>query len=119
MDDEKRKILVVDDDDQVRLLIVKIINKILGNKTIVEEAMNGKVGLEKIVDHGYEFWAVVSDINMPVMDGLEMLKRGMKYIPQARKIVMTGCFFDETIPDMIISFIPKPFDIEEIKKILE
>lgn len=64
------KILIVDDFPTMRR-IVKNLLKDLGFEN-VDEAEDGAMGLEKLRNGNFEF--VVSDWNMPNMDGLEMLK---------------------------------------------
>lgn len=64
-----KKILVVDDSDTVRTLISFIL-KSQGFE--VEAAVNGVEGLEKVYSNNYDL--VVSDINMPKMDGLTFIK---------------------------------------------
>ena len=64
------KVLVVDDFSTMRR-IVKNLLKQIGYKNI-DEAEDGVQALSKLQDGGYGL--VVSDWNMPNMDGLEMLK---------------------------------------------
>lgn len=64
------KILVVDDFPTMRRIIKNLL-KDLGFEN-VDEAEDGLQGLEKLRNGHFEF--VVSDWNMPNMDGLEMLK---------------------------------------------
>ena len=60
------RILLVDDDDDIRM----VLKTTLGLFHIVEEAANGMQGLEMVDHFGPDI--VISDINMPVMNGLEM-----------------------------------------------
>jgi two-component system chemotaxis response regulator CheY len=64
------KILVVDDFPTMRRIIKNLL-KDLGYEN-VDEAEDGAQGLEKLRNGGFEF--VVSDWNMPNMDGLTMLQ---------------------------------------------
>ncbi|HLT99240.1 MAG TPA: chemotaxis response regulator CheY [Burkholderiaceae bacterium] len=64
------KILIVDDFPTMRRIIKNLL-KDLGFEN-VDEAEDGAMGLEKLRNGNFEF--VVSDWNMPNMDGLEMLK---------------------------------------------
>ena len=70
MPDYKMKILVVDDFSTMRR-IVKNVLKQIGFENI-EEAEDGAQGLAKLKGGGFGF--VVSDWNMPNMDGLEFFK---------------------------------------------
>lgn len=64
------KILIVDDFPTMRRIIKNLL-KDLGFEN-VDEAEDGAMGLEKLRNGNFEF--VVSDWNMPNMDGLEMLQ---------------------------------------------
>lgn len=65
------KILVVDDFPTMRRIIRNLL-KDLGYEN-VDEAEDGAMGLEKLRNGNFDF--VVSDWNMPNLDGLEMLKQ--------------------------------------------
>ncbi|CAG9169873.1 chemotaxis response regulator CheY [Cupriavidus pinatubonensis] len=68
--DTNLKILVVDDFPTMRRIIRSLLNE-LGFSNI-EEAEDGAIGLEKLRDGRFQF--VISDWNMPNMDGLTMLQ---------------------------------------------
>jgi len=65
----KRKLLIVDDEVDIRESIEEIVKDRLG--VTCETAENGKVALEKVKT--FEPHAVISDIRMPEMGGLELL----------------------------------------------
>ncbi|MBI4848398.1 MAG: chemotaxis response regulator CheY [Nitrospirae bacterium] len=71
MTDLKMKILVVDDFSTMRRIVKNLLRQ-LGYENI-EEAEDGAQAYSKLKNGGYGF--VVSDWNMPNMDGLEMLKK--------------------------------------------
>lgn len=71
MPDFKMKILVVDDFSTMRRIVKNLLRQ-LGYENI-EEAEDGAQAFSKLKNGGYGF--VVSDWNMPNMDGLEMLKK--------------------------------------------
>jgi len=68
--DKSIKILVVDDFPTMRRIIRNLLKEL--EFVNVDEAEDGAVGLEKIKNGNYGF--VVSDWNMPNMDGLAMLQ---------------------------------------------
>lgn len=70
MVDKSIKILVVDDFPTMRRIIRNLLKEL--EFVNVDEAEDGAVGLEKIKNGNYGF--VVSDWNMPNMDGLAMLQ---------------------------------------------
>jgi signal transduction histidine kinase/ligand-binding sensor domain-containing protein/DNA-binding NarL/FixJ family response regulator len=67
--DKRKKILIVEDNADIR----KYICSILGSGYLIEEAENGAIGLEMISVHEYDL--VISDLMMPEMDGIEMCRR--------------------------------------------
>ncbi|RDU98365.1 chemotaxis response regulator CheY [Trinickia dinghuensis] len=69
--DKSMKILVVDDFPTMRRIVRNLLKE-LGYAN-VDEAEDGAAGLSRLQGGGFDF--VISDWNMPNMDGLEMLKR--------------------------------------------
>ncbi|MBY4898433.1 chemotaxis response regulator CheY [Cupriavidus sp. AU9028] len=78
--DKNIKILVVDDFPTMRRIIRNLLKELGFNN--VEEAEDGAAGLEKVKDGSFQF--VVSDWNMPNMDGLTMLQ-GIRADPNIAK----------------------------------
>jgi len=77
-----KKILIVDDSSMIRLVVTKAATK-AGYEVI--GATNGKEGLEQLAIHK-DMDLILSDINMPIMGGLEMIEHikqdeKNKYIP--------------------------------------
>nr|WP_163503358.1 chemotaxis response regulator CheY [Halomonas socia] len=71
MADKNMSILVVDDFPTMRRIVRSLLKEL--GFTNVEEAEDGQEGLSKLRSGSFEF--VVSDWNMPNLDGLEMLKQ--------------------------------------------
>ncbi len=69
MDVQKKRILVVDDSITVRQLECDILKSV---GYFVEEAIDGQKALDAL--RGLPFDLIVTDINMPVMDGIELIK---------------------------------------------
>jgi len=70
MSDKNLKFLVVDDFSTMRRIIRNLLKEL--GFVNVEEAEDGVVGLRKLQDGNFDF--IVSDWNMPNMDGLTMLQ---------------------------------------------
>lgn len=116
--DLNMKILVVDDMSTMRR-IVKNILKQLGFSQM-EEAENGQEALQKLRADTYGF--VVSDWNMPVMPGIEMLRairadEKLKHIPvlmvtaEAQKENLI-----EAIQAGVNNYVVKPFTAETMQE---
>ena len=70
MADLNMKILIVDDFSTMRRIVRNLLKQLSFNN--VDEAEDGTVALEKIKSGSYDF--VITDWNMPNMNGLELLK---------------------------------------------
>jgi two-component system chemotaxis response regulator CheY len=70
MPDKNLKFLVVDDFSTMRRIVRNLLKEL--GFTNVEEAEDGAVALRKLQDGNFDF--IVTDWNMPNMDGLTMLK---------------------------------------------
>jgi two-component system chemotaxis response regulator CheY len=83
MADKNLKFLVVDDFSTMRRIVRNLLKEL--GYTNVDEAEDGSVGLQKLKGGG-NFQFVVTDWNMPVMTGIEMLKAiradpALKHLP--------------------------------------
>ena len=86
MDPSEIRILMVDDDPFVRDMIGFILQS---SDYRVETAENGLEGLEKH-KAGPGFHVIISDMNMPEMDGLALIREVRKTGPEIAIILMTG-----------------------------
>ncbi len=114
------RVLFVDDDQLILLGILKV-RKRLGYET--EVATSSRQALEKIRTQS-PYDAVVSDWDMPGMDGLEFLRRCREQAPSMIRIMLSGGSHDEEIDraigeDLLFRFIPKPCTPHQISLHLE
>jgi signal transduction histidine kinase/HAMP domain-containing protein/ActR/RegA family two-component response regulator len=79
-DGKKCKLLVIDDQKENRLVIVNML-KTIGFQ--IKEAANGSLGLETAL--AWQPDLIITDLIMPVMDGLEMTRK-LRQIPQLQSI---------------------------------
>lgn len=79
-------ILVVEDHPSVRLLLVRVLED-AGYQ--VYQAANGQQGLEQFQAHPTDL--VLTDLEMPEMNGLELIVRLTRACVNMRVIVMSGC----------------------------
>jgi len=116
---EPVSILVVDDNDENRILFRKILE--MAGFTVVEAA-NGREAIESFEQHSPR--AVLMDIQMPVMNGLEATRR-LRATDQGRGvpiIAITGnTFADDQKEGLAIgmsAYLCKPFRTEELLRVL-
>src|SRR6201996_802437 len=117
------KILVVDDEADLELLVKqKFRRKIRENVYEFVFAQNGEDALQKLVDNP-DVDVMLSDINMPVMDGLTLLTRLTESNP-ILKAVMVSAYGDmQNIRTAMnrgaFDFVCKPVDFEDLDLTIE
>lgn len=114
------KILTVDDSTTMRRIISNTLKRIGYNDVV--HAENGKEGLEKLAEGGVEL--VITDWNMPVMDGLEFVKniRSGDYKDIPILMVTTNAAKEdivEAIQAGVNNYVVKPFTPETLKEKIE
>lgn len=117
-----KKILVIDDSALMRRVISDIINE-SNEYEVAAIAKDGLEGLDMIVSNPYEYSAVILDINMPKLNGLELLQRLQKnHIEQTVIVVSTVARegAKETIQALeygAFDFVTKPENYLETKSV--
>ncbi|HEX8000121.1 MAG TPA: sigma-54 dependent transcriptional regulator [Pyrinomonadaceae bacterium] len=116
------KLLIVDDEQGMRQLLTIVFER-AGHS--VRAAENGRRALELLRAEPAEL--IISDVKMPDMGGIELLRAARELMPDVAVVMMTAFATVETAREAFKlgadDFIQKPFDIEEMKilvsKILE
>lgn len=110
-----RPILVADDEQNVRTTLFEVLTR-LGHA--VDLAENGAEALEKFKAHPFDL--VITDIRMPRMDGMEVLRRIKKTSPQTPVLIVTAYgTVDNAVEAMregAFDYIVKPFSLNLIEE---
>jgi DNA-binding NtrC family response regulator len=105
----RRVILVVDDEESVRLLLSTLLER---DSYIVLLANDGQNALEVAREHKGEISALVTDYKMPRLDGLQLAKALLAERPEMRVMIMSGRMSN---PDALqrcgFPMLAKPFTI--------
>jgi len=118
------KVLYVEDDEFLQQNVLSMLKKLFSR---VDIAANGKEGLEKynqfLSDSGSYYDLVISDINMPYLNGIDM-SRSILDINAEQYILIISAYNDTTNLQKLINiginyFMPKPFDFQSLFIILE
>ena len=108
-------ILLIEDEQAIRNVLKSILMD-ENPKWNVDEAENGAVGLEKIKEKEYDL--IISDIKMPLKDGMEVLSEAMEYNPELTMVMITGHGDVDLAVDAIkkgaYDFISKPSDLNKL-----
>lgn len=116
------RIFLVDDDKIIRLGIRKVIEKSDLNCTIIGETSDGELALQELQSIE-DIDLIITDIRMPVMDGLELIREIRKFNTVVRIIVLSG--FDDfkyvrnAFMDGAVDYVLKPINKEEFLNLLK
>jgi two-component system response regulator PilR (NtrC family) len=110
---ENARILIVDDDENIR----KVLTMILEDEGyVVDQAETAEQAIEKTEKNFYNMALI--DIRLPDMEGIELLTKMKDTMPKMRKIIITGY---PTLQNAIEAvnrgadaYILKPFDINKV-----
>jgi len=112
-----KTILIIDDNESILNIITENL-KNRGEEIDVKTALNGKLALEILNTSKVDL--VVTDLDMPVMDGFELLSHMNSYFNDIPAIVMTGFAspkYKTRLAQLgIFNFIEKPFNINLLQK---
>ncbi|MBE9502678.1 MAG: sigma-54-dependent Fis family transcriptional regulator [Proteobacteria bacterium] len=113
-----KRILIVDDELSIREFLEILL---VEEGYQVTTARSGAEALEKINDK--DFHMVISDIQMPKLNGIEVLKRVKEISPSTEVIMITAYASAESAVEALkcgaYDYMTKPFKVDEIKLILQ
>lgn len=109
------KILIAEDDDNVREFVSRALRH-AGHEVV--EAEDGGLASEIIAEQDGQFDLLLSDIKMPVMDGIALALSVAASHPDLTIVLMTG-FADQRerahgLDQLIYDVIPKPFTLQAL-----
>ncbi len=118
MAEVKRNILVVDDEEVIRNICLRSLEKKGYNVGLAENGINA---LDRIREGIYEI--VFTDIKMPIMDGMELLETIKRDFPHLEVVVMTAFATIESAIDAMkkgaYDFILKPIKPDQIRVVAD
>lgn len=111
------RVLVVEDDSMVRQLLLRAARSICQDVTAAE---GGQEAMLLLQQHSYD--VVVSDLKMPGVSGLDVLRFARQQQPAARLLAISG-FVDvedeEAITQLGARVLPKPFGYGQLRQALQ
>ena len=109
------KILITEDEDSLRMFVARAL-RLDGHET--HEAGDGAEGLEKLSEGAFDL--LLSDIRMPVMDGIELVHQASAKFPDLKILLMTGYAEQRERADdlaaKVIDVVQKPFALPDIRR---
>jgi DNA-binding NtrC family response regulator len=111
------RILLTEDDDSVRAFVSRAL-ELDGHK--VETACNGVEAMEQLTECDGGFDLLVTDVKMPIMDGIALAHEASGKWPRMPILLMTG-FADQReraldLAEVIRDVVTKPFTLQQIRE---
>jgi two-component system, LytTR family, response regulator len=112
------KVLIADDDDGMRLILKKAVEKVEGFK-VISEAEDGETALSLYEEYHPE--VIFMDVEMPKITGIECAKRVMDINPKTFIVFATAHnqFMHEAFEMYAFDYIVKPFKLERLFQTME
>jgi CheY-like chemotaxis protein len=118
LDGSGRRILVIDDDLAIRVLLQAVLKRM---KFDVELAEDGAAGLERI-ERGEPYDLILLDLMMPRLNGYEFIEQiGKRYPERPHIVVFTAAGkrgVEKIPPSSVCNSILKPFDLDTFIEII-
>ncbi len=110
------RILIVDDEEPVRALIARGL-ALDGHDTVT--AADGGEGLDVLIAEGGRFDLLLTDIRMPVMDGIALALAAKRDFPELVILLMTGYAEQRerarSLETIVADVLSKPFALAELR----
>lgn len=119
---QKKKILIVDDDENARRVITQMLK---GDEYSLDQADSGKDALKKVTAGDYDL--LILDYMMPEMDGMEVMLEVKKLKPAVKVVMITAVYLTiekavEAMRRGASDYVAKPFEMkvfrETVKRVL-
>jgi DNA-binding NtrC family response regulator len=115
----ERHILIVEDETQIAATLCQALNHRLDGTYRVQTSTQASDALAKLRDTHYDL--IITDLRMPGMDGLELIRRVHRTRPQTHVILITGFGtpqVEEEARSLSADYLPKPFKLRELLAIV-
>lgn len=120
MPSQPKRVMIVDDDDAIRRLVRRVVERV-PSLVVVAEASDGKKALELALDDPPDI--VLTDIAMPGMDGVELVRRLLEAQPAIRVLALTGAEPGPSLLAMVrygaVGYLVKNASVEVMVQALE
>lgn len=119
---KKRLVAIVDDELDIVNLFRDCLNGI--NEILIFTFTDPLIALEHIRTNKDTYFLVISDLRMPSLSGIELLKKVKKENPLVRTLLMTAFELDDklfqeyTKEDIINDFLQKPIRLKDLSSII-
>lgn len=115
------RVLIADDEPVIREGIRDSVDWTSLQMEVIAEAEDGEEALELAVKHSVDI--LLADLNMPIMDGITLIKQVREKLPHCKIIIITGhdefSYAQEAVRLNVVDYILKPVDPCQLRKVLD
>jgi diguanylate cyclase (GGDEF)-like protein len=116
--DPQQRVLVVDDDEAVSTMLSRALD---GAAHDVEMATGGQEAIDRLRNDSFDL--IITDLKMPAVGGVEVLRKAKELDPLCEVIVITGYASVKSAVEVMklgaYDYISKPFNLERIRFLVE
>jgi len=113
----RRRVLVVDDEASIRDLLEKTLT--LNNEYEVDVAPDGRSAIERMRMYPYDL--LITDLKMPGMDGLAVIREARRYKADLPVIIITGFSTESAAIEAanlgVAGYLTKPFRVSKVLEV--
>src|SRR5262245_23320382 len=118
MDSDSLRVLIIDDEKPHAEAVAESLARV-GYECVI--ATSGKAGADKIDKEDFD--VVLTDLRMQDLDGMELLRKAKKELPDAEVVLITG-YGDvktavEAMKEGAFDYVTKPVDMGELRAIVD
>jgi excisionase family DNA binding protein len=110
----RSRILLVDDEESIR----KLLSRMLESTYDVEVAPDGDAAIRLLREPDAHYDLLISDLNMPGMDGLTLIREAQRINPELTAIVITGYSTESSAIEAlnlgVAGYLTKPFGTAQV-----
>ncbi|QHQ63230.1 response regulator [Anaerocolumna sedimenticola] len=120
MNEAQLRVIVADDETMQRNVLTEIIHKLYPSFEVIS-CSNGKEVYDILKDKPVDI--VLTDIRMPVMGGMELIKKIYHEFPRTKMILISAYqefeYAQNAIKYKVVEYLIKPFRVSEVQKLLQ
>ncbi|MGB8645965.1 MAG: response regulator [Anaerolineae bacterium] len=114
------RILVVEDEPGVSKALCRVLNSPDGGGYYTEQCDSGEVALKRLRESHFDL--LITDLRMPGMNGIELMKQALRVSPSTRSLLMTAYGTPEVRAEteqIAAGYISKPFGLQAFLKAVQ
>lgn len=123
MQNFKTRVLLVEDEDLARKTLSFYLNTIFDEVILAKDGEEGLLIIKENFQNNKDFDLVLTDLNMPNINGMQMIEEILKFIPNQRFIIVSAHKNEEDLLTLInlrvVGYFVKPLNIDNMMAMLQ